>query len=111
MCAVTDVVIHDPDSFEINLVFCFPGSLGDFNFRGVEVGKFSRKQKTLRVDVYVPPAMYNDERLTDFFLDSSRHAVELAAMTLEKKKCRFDKAKCLQLIDRAAKILRSTTHN
>lgn len=67
----------EPGDFDLNLVFYVPGSKFSPDFSGVRISTFSRRAKTLMVQIAVSEAHVRAPDIEDF-LKSCRTAVELA---------------------------------
>jgi hypothetical protein len=95
----------------VNVVFYVPGSLGDFPpLDAPRAGRFSRKQKLLLVEVYVPKEQVASGGSVPFVIDALRKSCAIAAEVFEKKKAgAFDLAKANAIVDRVQEALLKTT--
>ncbi|MCE9605450.1 MAG: hypothetical protein K8U03_11180 [Planctomycetia bacterium] len=66
------------DEPSVNVVFLVPGSLGSLDFDFPLEGKFSAKDKLLRVDIPVPQEIVNSESISEFIIDSLHSANAVA---------------------------------
>jgi hypothetical protein len=87
---------------EVNVVYYVPGSITDFPpLDAPRAGRFSRKQKLLLVEVYVPKEQVASGGSVEFIIDALRQACVIASEVFEKKKAGpFDLAKANAIIDR-----------
>jgi hypothetical protein len=92
----------------VNVVFHVPGSLGEAPQAAHPVaGRFSRKQKLLLVEVYVPKEQVATGGSIDFVIDSLRQANAIAADVFARKGTEpFDVAKANAIIDQVSEALR-----
>lgn len=95
---------------EVNVVFYVPGSLGDFPpLDKPRAGRFSRKQKLLLVEVYVPREVAEAGGSVEFVIDALRQANAIAAEVFLKKGPEpFDLAKANAIVDRVNEAMQKT---
>lgn len=92
---------------EVNVVFYVPGSVADFPPRDApRAGRFSRKQKLLLVEVYVPRDVAEAGGSVEFVTDSLRQANAIAAEVFARKGAEpFDLAKANAIVQRVSEAL------
>jgi hypothetical protein len=95
----------------VNIVFHVPGSITDFPpLEAPQAGRFSRKQKLLLVNVYVPKEQVALGGSVDFVIDALRKSCAIAAEVFEKKKVGpFDLARANAIIERVRTRLMERT--
>lgn len=62
----------------VNVVFVVPGSFGIPDFKGIEYGQFSKKDRAVVVQVAVPPQIVHSETALAFIVQSLHGANAMA---------------------------------
>lgn len=86
----TFVELRDPefDNGErpwVNPIFLVPGSITQPDFEGMELGRYSKKQKGVVVMIVVPQAVADGAGIREFIVGSLRDAAEMAAKFFAEK--------------------------
>lgn len=87
----------------LDIVYHVPGSMVQPEFEGLRTAKFSKKEKTLMVQIAVPTLFENKQDLTKFLVEALREAIQLAKPVFRRTEVPFSHAEYLQLVDSIAK--------
>lgn len=87
-------------------VFIVPGSLGGANFKGLQYGEYSRKDRSIVVQIAVPASLPENDLIT--FLVDSLHGVNAMAFAFfEQKKESFPLRQAEELVTTTGQRLRA----
>jgi hypothetical protein len=99
--------IRDSDG-ALDLVFRVEGKLVSLDFHGIRTGRFSKKEKTLQIQIAVPATILSSPPIAEFVTSSIRQGVVLGHEYLKKKNVPFDLEGHLALLDKISdKFLRA----
>lgn len=91
--------IEKSDSGALDIVFHVPGSLLKPEFTGVRTAKFSRKERTLMLQIAVPDEQVHSPDI-HWLLDAIRDAVRLARPKFERAGIEYPEQEHLATVDR-----------
>jgi hypothetical protein len=87
------------------IVFHVPGSIIQPEYEGVRTARFSRKQRTLTLQIAVPAEQTYTPDL-DFLLNAIRKAIGMARPRFERAGVRYPEREYLDMVDRIEKELK-----
>ena len=90
----------------LDIAYHVAGSLVRPQFEGLRTGKFSKREKTLMVQIAVPILFESDIHLAHFLVDALREAIDLAAPVFKSTKIYFSTEEYLTLVDAIAHNVR-----
>jgi hypothetical protein len=87
------------------VVFQYPGSVLEPEFRGIRPGRLSKRQKNLLIQVAVPKEMMGPEVFGKFYVDALEEAVRMGKKYFEKNKIPFSEESHLALVNKLREAL------
>jgi len=95
--------IGQTQSAEINVVFHLPGSIADPGYTGVRTAKFSKRQKTLMMQIGVEKAMVacqSEAEIRKYIQDVLLEAITVGESWLHKRGIAYDAPQDLSVLER-----------